>query len=280
MKKEYWKYVSVTLSILSVVLLVYSFLSPGVMAVGPENLSTPIGTVPTLDITPSIILPTAVDPINTDQVQDQASASYYIGYLGGANGCYKQMISNEREPFIGFSIAIGKHGTPTEPLLIGVLKKGNEGFESPLDGDNYHVLGGLSPDINIPDDQLVWIDMDFASMPYNKKLVNIAAISLDDPTDGNYWFWGFATGNVYQDDAVGDIHDTPCRWSWDNERWSIGGMTNEDFTFVTYTEGGTGGEAPSINITVNTMVTTGTGIICLLGACFSSIKYGMIVGWI
>lgn len=280
MKKEHWKYVSVTLSILSVVLLVYSFAFPGAMAIKPVDLPTSMDTAPTFDITPSIIIPTANDPINIDQVQDQASSAYYIGYIGSNDGCYKQLVYNDRESFIGFSVAIGKHGTPTEPLYLGVLKIGNEGFESPLDGDNYHALGGLSPDINIPDDQLVWIDMDFTSMPYNKRNVNIVALSLDDPTDGNYWFWGVMTGNPYQDDSPGDIYDTPGQWYWDDERWSIGGMADEDFTFVTYTEGGTGSEPPSINITVNTMVTTGTGIICLLGACFSGIKYGLIVGWI
>ena len=281
MKKEYWKYVSVTLSILSVVLLVYSLVFSSAMALKPENISISTGTsAPTLDITPSIIIPTAVDPLNTDQVQDPTDVCYYIGYLGGNNGCYKQLIVNDREPYIGFSVAIGKHGTPTEPLLIGVLKIGNEGFESPLDGDNYHALGGISPDINIPDDQLVWIDADFASMPYNKKQVNIAAVSTDDPTDGNYWFWGAMSGNPYQDDAPGNIHDTPGQWHWANERWGIGGMDDEDFAFITYTEGGTGGEPPSINIVVNTLVTTTSGILCLIGACFSGIKYGVLVGWV
>ena len=278
MKKEKWKFLSLFLSILSVLLLLYGFFQPA-LALKPENMTTAESFTGIIDLTPNMILPTANDPVNVDQVQDQVSGRYYIGYQrGGCGGCYKQLIYNTRQPFIGFAVGIGKQGTPTEPLYIGVLKQGGEGYENPLDSSNYHVIGEVSPSIDIPPNVLVWLEGEFSNNPYDKREVNLVLLSTDNPADGNYWLWGYTTGNPYQDGNPDFIWDQPGAWCWDNEQWSIGGQSDEDFAFVTYTEGGTYDDPPEINITVSSWVVTNTGIVFLLFAAISWMRYGSLVG--
>lgn len=281
MKKtnKIWKKSFYALTVVGVFLLVYSMFQPSV-AMTPdlnEIVVSRINKPVVNDLFTRSIRIRLNDPINIDQVQNQVTDMAYIGYLGGTAGCYKQLVYNDRSPFIGFDLAIGKKGTPTEPIYVGVFKL-DDAYQSPLEGGSYYVLAGLDPAIDIPDDELVWFNFDFSSKPYydGKRKVNIVMISMDDPTDGNYWLCGLSDGNPYTDGDSSFIWDVPLRWHWNSERWLMGGMNDYDFTFVTYSEGGSNGEdTPVISITTSfwVTVTQSIGILSLIGGVISGINF-------
>jgi len=281
-KKLVYKKIFFILTIFGALILIYSLFQPAI-AMSPDlnNIVVDISKRPTLrNFHDRGITISSSNPINVDQFQNDVSAgAFYIGYLGGHDGCYKQLINNERSPFIGFDVAIGKKGTPTEPLYIGVLKNGLEGYESPLDSNNWHVQGSLPGNFDMPDNTLNWINADFSSNPYDKTRVNIVLISLDDPTDGNYWMWGYATDDPYVDGDPDIRQDVPCRLIWSNQdgvpQWSIDVQDKDDFAFVTYSEGGVAPNPPDITITTSSSVSAvqSVGVLTLFGGVLSGIKF-------
>ena len=277
MKKEHWKYLSLSLSIISTIFLVYSVVLPAVTGINmTEHSIQPINTndlsVEDIFINPSSNMALSITPIGValtsiglDQVQDEVTGAVYISSSywwgqGVALGEYKNIN--------GYQLAVGKHGNPTHPLHLGITaSSGIVTFERVIE-----VPASALPD----EDTLYFVGSTFEDNPYYENYPVLACASDDDQTDGNYWMLGYSENNP----CPGTCRMTS--YNFDTGHWVVlGGTENWDAAFAIYTEeagGGGGGEPPVISISINTYIQT-AGLIALLGAVLSGTKYGTVVGW-
>ena len=269
MKREHWKYLSLTFSIISIISLVYAFV-PGINGLNIieptdipyttiDSVSSKVGILDTsLTLT---IIPTG---IGLEQVQDEVTGAVYISSQfwwgqGVALGEYKHIN--------GYQLGIGKHGNPALPVYLGISDSSglNDCFERVIE-----VPASAIPE----EDTLYFVGATFENQPYEENYPILACITDDDHTDGDYWIYGVSENNPCSGTCRLGLYD------FDSDAWHVpGDMENYDGTFAIYTEEAAGGGTPpSISISITSYVQT-VGFIALLGACFSSIKYGMVIGW-
>jgi len=277
MKKEHWKYLSLSFSIISTLLLVYSVVLPAVTGINMIDVSTEqknsglsiddmvmnIDREGTLKVTPTNI-PVTVDGIDQSQEEYTRGAyvcyDYWWGQLVGFGG--------ETRHINGYRLGIARHGTPTESLFMGICD------EDSLDYTKAKTVE-VPPSALAESDKLYWMGLDFLDSPVaifgSYKPVFFCA-SDDVHTDGNYWLWAIAEDNPY--DGQYDFR----AYDFDSDDF-INFEADWDGTFLVYTEEAGGGEPPVISISINTYIQT-AGLISLLGAVLSGTKYGILVGWL
>lgn len=274
MKDKYWKYATIILMIVGIASLFFSDATAF-----PTELSVNSTTDRSKNYDTSIAgaqrayLITDFDSDKIDQLQDKLDVYYKIGF--GSSGCgVLQPVVDDREPLTGFQVAIGRHGSPSEFLWIGIMYPS---YGPPFNG-NYAVVGYLQA-VNVPEeDTFYWFGIDCSSnpvdIPSGLPAMGIVVVSYDDPDDSDYWMWGAGSGNPY-----GTYR--PRGWNtqdnaWQNDMLSDGTV---DMCFVTYTtsSGGNGGDVPVISITTTSWVTANIGFACLIGAAVSGIKYFSII---
>jgi len=281
MKKETWKYMSLGLTVISIVLLLYSIVLPNVTGLNVTEM--PLTSIQTTEgdiddiVSNSEKIPFTVIPtgIGVEQYQDQVTGAVYVSnqLWWGQGVRFPKNVGGETRHINGYELGIGRHGTPTEPLYMGI-------------SDSTGLMNKFVRIIEIPpnalpdEDTLYFVGATFESQPYTATYMVLAAITDDDQTDGNYWMWGYTDQNPITNDNM-------VIWDFSNERWNayVDGIPNFDdwdATYVVYSEeagGGGGGDPPHVTIFINSY-TTALGILTLLGGCFSGIKYGLVVGWI
>ena len=277
MKKEYWKYLSASLTIISVILLVYTFVSPSIadpIMKNNANLTTEIDITDNFENAKRVTL-TTLDPNALDQSQGTTGSpsGIAIGYNPSAGFGYwaMQLGYNDREPLSGFQVMVSEHGTTTDLLLIGLMK----GQLDPTDSRNWLWYGALNPGTLPKKDTYYWLTVEFDT-PISIKAGQqwyITLISADKTDTSHFWAWGANPSNPYS-------RGMTRTWAGGSTWNALSGGTY-DCCFKTYTVvgGGGGGEQPSVTISINTYLQT-IGFISLLGACVSGIKYGTLVGWI
>jgi len=266
MKKKSWRNITLVLIIIGASLFVFSF-SPVATTFPMERSIASISTEHSgsvrLENVEKANQQATVSPYfvgQLDQSQESVSFVFYVGFIWPDAGCYAQAYRNDELPMIGFQVGIGKHGTPTEPMYIGVM----EYRWDPLNLANYHVVAELLPSAIPADDTLYWFGIDFSDNPLNEYKSHIICVSVDDPSDGNYWMWGAQEGNPY-------YAWLPSNWRWDVEDRAVD--SGYDLTFRTYTGDG-GGVAPSITITSSYQVASqALGLLSFVGAAIAGIKY-------
>jgi len=272
MKKENWKYLTIVLVIAAVGLLIFSSVTAFPSEMSVNSTTDKSQTYELINGgTYSAYIITDFDPDEIDQLQDALSAYYKIGV--GSSGCsILQPVVNDREPMTGFQVAIGKHGTPSSDLYIGIMYPT---YGSPFDGQNYMMAGSISAS-DVPEaDTFYWFGMDLSDYPLDissgPPALAVVVMSTDNPDDSDYWMWGGSGGNPYPTYR-------PRGWNTEDNEWQnelLDGTV--DMCFVTYTTSGGGGDTPNITITTTTWVTTISGIFGLIGAFVSGSKY---FGWI
>ena len=271
MKKENWKYLTMVLVIAGVLSLIFSSISAH-----PTELSS---SHPIVDKTKNYEMINGgtrqasifaeIDPDDLDQLQNQLDAAFKIGV--GSTGCsILQPVVNDREPMTGFQVIVARHGTPSSDLWFGIMYPHRR---CPFDGQNYMIASSLTPAHFPNSDTFYWAGMDLSDYPLDipsgTPALNIVVMSVDDPDDDNYWFWGCSTTNTYP-----NYH--PYGWNVNEEEWQddiLPDAWNKDMCFATYTSAGGSGDIPEITIATTTWVTAGLGIFSLIGAFLSGSKY-------
>lgn len=274
-KDKYWKYVTIILMIIGIASL---FLSNATAFPYEMSVNSTMDKSKTYEMINAgaqhACIITDFDPNEIDQVQDFFDVYYKIGI--GNSGCsVLQPAVNDREPMTGFQVAIGKHGTPSDDLYMGIMYPWSN---SPFAGDNYMLLGLLSASSVPEEDTFYWFgisdkNLDIPSGGYNS--LSIVVMSFDDPDDSDYWMWGAGSGNPYPTYR-------PMGWNtnWYGEGWQDEMLSDGtiDMCFVTYTtDGGNGNEVPVISITTASWVTANIGFACLIGAAISGCKWATFV---
>lgn len=263
MKKKYWRYLTIAMITLSIIFFVFSFmpLSPAMDLPARTLSAEPV------DIKLSGAIKRAtikeIDPNDIDQSQEKLTHFYYIGYIWPKSGCYLQTALNERTSMYGFQISVGKHGSPSEPLYIGMMTTMN----NPLNGP-YYAVSVIFPSAIPTDDQLYWIGIEHD--PYDGKTVHLVCISTDDPYDDDYWMMGAGDRSPYP--------TAKAWWNWEEEKWYYDAEDDKDMCFRTYTEGGSGdGELPVIAISMTTWIIRVSGFSFLILGVVSGVKYYTVI---
>lgn len=279
MKEKNWKYLTIVLVIAGVLSLIFSSVTafPAEMPIDSTYNIPTTYEVRNVDFVKAYII-VDFDPNKLDQLQDSLGVSYRIG-TGNMGVSILQPVANNREPMTGFQVAIGRHGSPSSDLYMGIMYPFTVPcYNHPYDGQNYIIAGNVAA-VAVPQpDTFYWFGIDCSDYPLDissgSPPLGIVLFSTDDTTDGNYWMCGAGTGNPYS-------AYQPRGWSNIADQWLEGVLVeghNHDMCFATYTTAGGGGdEVPSITISTTTWVTTSLGIFSLIGACLSGSKY---FGWI
>ena len=264
MKEKNWRYITIALSIITIVLFAYSVLAPVSLESEPglnENLvyskiknNVPDDVMVDVDNLVSI-KPSVLDPDDLDQNWETHTHAAVVGY-----SWYLQGFKNLREPMLGFDMKISRHGMPTTDLIVGLLDSRLDGSEL-LDPSNWLYGAVISPSI-FEDLTWYWFPIEFAvPLQVNAEqtyyIVCMSAVNGD-----NYWRWALQYPNGGYDRGIFYTYDI------DDEKWHV---SAQDACFGTYTE--TGGDEPIIDITVTSSISMQLGFIAFIGAVLSGTKY-------
>jgi hypothetical protein len=273
-KDKYWKYATITLMIVGIASLFLSNATAFPYEMSVNQVTDKSKTYEMINVgTLSAYIIADLDPDEIDQVQDTLSVYYRIGV--GDYGCsILQPAVNDREPMTGFQVAIGRHGTPSSALYIGIMYPN---YGSPFDGQNYMIAGSLQA-ANVPQsDTFYWFGIDCSNYPLDissgPPALGIVVMSTDDPDDSNYWMWGGGSGNPYPTYR-------PRGWNTQDNAWQndmLPDASTIDMCFVTYTTSGGGGDIPVISITTTSWVTANIGFACLIAAAVSGCKWAALI---
>ena len=268
MKKEHWKYLTLSLSIISLVFLAYGFMFSSASGVNVTEYA-PIAIESTSYDAVTISLAGPVQTGVSDGIeilQDEWTAALYISRQRPAVGYAQSIVFDGIRHTNGFDMLIARIGEPTEPIVLSI------DYQKSI-GESYQ--GQRSTQIysdDLPKESILyWVGHSFGENPFVEDSLFVTAVSIDDQTDGNYWVWAFSDENPYTGGMMLKINQDLTYGTVDSD-W--------DGTFAIYTEEAAGGgdEPPVISISINTYIQT-AGLISLLGAALSSIKYGLVVGW-
>jgi hypothetical protein len=264
-KKENWRIVAIIFIAIGI-----AFWCGSAFAVPENNIDSGYSFTETLDepIFVDNLIITSLDPEDLDQEQSELTGNYAIGTDPGGYGFWiMQRGMNDRGPFTGFQLALGEHGTTTEPLYVGVMYGEND----PTNWDNWKVIAQLDPGVLPEKDTLYWLGLDLEpdTLPiYPGQNWYLLAISMDSPADDNFWMWGASENNPYPRGTVK---------AYDGDDWNeIPGHTLLDMCFRTYTIEGEDpvDDPPDITITTTAQVVAqALGSISFIGALVSGIRY-------
>lgn len=283
-KKETWKYIAVIFIVAGIVFFVYSFtFNPIASGVTTKSASLSTWTVPTftrVERVKSFSFFNILD-INSNQLDQKQETFgppgeniYAIGISSYGPLFIGQEVRNEREPMYGFSVCVGRHNVPTEPLYVGIMIEGLLYPPYLYDLSNWDWAGKITPDIFPKSDTLYWLTAEFLDdagepAPLDIEAEDnfyIVAISEDNNQDGNSWAWGFG-GNTDTYPRGDNCWWCESEWYWDNAAYG-------DCMFRTYTTESTPQDPPSITITSTYQVVASfLGSFSLLGAVVSGAKY-------
>lgn len=274
MRKGHWKYLSLTLSIVGIFLILLSMFFPatfqeaGRAAYGQTVTSTfGVGEADGIQIAADGLLtvtPADLDPNNLDQHWETYSHAYAVGPMW-----YLQSFKDIRCPMLGFSVLISRTEViPEEPLIIGLVASQLEGADL-YDTSNWLVAGSLPADA-LPDQNWYWISLEFSLIVQPEETCYIVCVSNDmDPNDEHYWRWAVQYPTGGYDRGQFFIYD------FDNEEWT---GRNYDACFRTYSAGWLPPEPPIVQIASSyTVVSQFFGSLSLIGAVISGIKYFTLV---
>jgi len=233
--KEIYKYLTVTFIALSAIFLLIAAIPDEIMpteydhngfAITPTGFEGQTGYL-------KPIQKTELTNDMRDQAQTQPDPTPfplpYFPHIGPY--ALRQKIQNDRGPMEGFKLLLGRHGTPTKNLIVGVI-------DEPLTGSAFRNLNNwvmaveLQP-ARISEGQFEWVTIE----PF-QGTINIPAgqdfwicVVSNDFSDGDGTWYEWATsgrvGNLY---APGYMdYSTDVGDSWHH------GVYDEDSCFVTYT---------------------------------------------
>lgn len=280
-KKEVWKYLAIGLVVVSMVFFVYSFtFNPIASGVTTKSTSLAAWTIPSFKNVESAVPFSFFDlmtlnPNQLDQKQETlgppGTNSYAIGISPYGPFWVGQGVRNERSPLYGFSVAVGKFGTPTSPLYVGIMARGLLFPPYIYDFRNWDGVGRITPDILPNEGIFYWVTFEFStplSIPAGSNFY-IVAVSDDNNHDGNSWGWGYG-GDT-------DTYPRGSNYCWSESDWEWSSTTWGDCIFRTYTTEGASQDPPSITITSTYQVVSSfLGAFSLLGAVVSGAKYFMV----
>lgn len=248
-KKMNWFYATVVLVILGISLLSYGVYSSNPSTrtlIGteegkqhtPNTNDDPAKTFSKIkQMEPSIFNIMDLDPNAIDQVQDSYPVNQYIGLYGSGEHLYRQSGSNDREPWNGFEIIIMMHGTPTEPLYIGIRDNADD-----IDPYTYGSYVGAYSISTLPNnDTLYWVGFEETLTDITSGTTwSIVLFSHNDGGLDNFWAWACDLQNPYSGGEA-------CYWDFIQETWHTESF--QDMCFRTYTIPNGGGDPPEITIT-------------------------------
>jgi len=272
-EKDIWKYLTIIMLVISIFSFAYSFmpLSPAyelsdILPADYDPADAP--KLNSLKVEPLSAI-SSVDPVDIDQKQERLDTFHQIAYIPPNAGCYRQDAMTTDKTVYAISVAVGRVSFPTKPLYIGVLY---QSFDNPIDDTSWVARGVLYPD-GLPDEGAIyWITLEFEDMQIIGTLpIKICCISVDDPTDGNYWVWGAAIGELQYQPS------TPKSLIWDSGTWQT--FPGFDFVFRTYAHmGGDPDPPPDPPVVV---ISTSTSIARISGFSFLSlaIVFGVKFKW-
>lgn len=269
MKKEHWKYLSLSLSIISIILLLYSTIAfaiePSMINVDThrENNDLSINDILLKDKNKAFISADMnIPPTGVDQYQNEytntvfVTYDYWWGQLVGFGG--------ETRHITGYCMGIARRGIPTEPLIMGICD------EDSLEHTAIKMVS-LQPSYLEEADTVYWIGLDFSDSPvtvYGDYKPMLFCASDDVSTDGNFWMWGISETNPYDGQYDFKLYDYATSSFVNHE-------ANWDGTFLVFTEEASAGDSPVITITTSSWVVASQalGILSLLGGVVSGIKF-------
>lgn len=278
MKKEHWRYVTIMLSVASAILLIYGIVCPGGSGINMTNtMITPnyIGndeaTTAThifeKDISDGVsvrIIPMDAILVGGELYAEQTIVDHFAVISNDMWWGENFGFGGETHSISAFHLAVGRVGNPSEPVILGLSSLTNI-FE-------WYKLTEF-PASAFPEEGLYWVEVTLDTPLETQGVVLATATNqlLDYPN--NYWMIGFAMGsNPYN---LGTFVTTQPS---EETVWHIGPDVNDDAAFRVYTSVPSI-EPPVVYISINTYVQT-AGFIALIGAALSSIKYGILAGWL
>lgn len=279
-KKKKWKYVFLMFIVLAIIIFSFNYMyDPMAAAVTSKSLQK-------LDfeqiISPDYPIPFAIylqgiDPDTLDQSQETLGPSgdqiYAIGVNSMGGLWVGQEVINDRSPLTAFSVCVGRHGSPSDSLYVGIMIGSLLDPPELYNLNNWDLVGEIKASILPKQDVLYWVTGDISSNPLQisaGQSFYIVVVSNDINTDDTLWVWGFGgNSNTYPPGAN-------CWFSgqnWESAAWG-------DCIFRSYTtsDGDGNGVPPDISISIQSQVVTEIiGIVSLLGAFISGTKS---LGWI
>lgn len=246
-KKMNWFYATVVLVILGISLLSYGVYSSNISshtmmgesgnAYQFETIEDPFEKLHIKKIMPTVFGIMDFDPTAIDQIQDSFpnGLNCYIGTGPAGNVLPRQLGYNDREPWNGFEVIIGRHGMPTEPLYIGV-RADTSTILDPLTG-TYQYLGYIEASDLPSGDTFYWVGSDQIISIIGTSTWSIILYSYNNGGTDDFWMWACSDQNPYSR-GTGEF--------WDGSSWQPD--SSIDLCFRTYTIPNGGGDPPDITI--------------------------------
>jgi hypothetical protein len=261
MNEKNWKYMTLVLSMITIILLAVSVFMPvSIESAGissPNLRSLPIDNLPDENDIFSVNNVITVRPVdfNPDDLDQHCTIYNTYGNIGPL--WLVQSFKNSRSPMLGFSVLLSRSQMPEKPLILGI--------RSSLLGDTWvyatYISGNDLPNMY----EWYWIDFEFPDpLSYSiGKTYYITLISEDIFEDGNHWRYAVDDSNSYSDGFLYKYDFSDPGWV----PWS-----SYDGCFKTYTETDDP-SPPIIDISVTSTISMQLGFIALIGAVLSGSKY-------
>lgn len=215
----------------------------------------------------------AIYPNALDQSQETLGPPGEQIYAIGVNSMgalwVGQEVVNDREPLNGFSVVFGRHGSPSDPLYVGIMIGSLLEPPALYDFSNWDWAGQVTAAIFPNQDVLYWITADLSGNPLQisaGQSFYIVAVSNDINNDDDFWVWGYGGNSDTYPPGLNHWFDG----QWASAPWG-------DCMFRSYTISGGQTTPPTISISIQSQVTTIMAIVSLLGAFVSGTKY---LAWI
>jgi hypothetical protein len=276
-KEEFWKYISTSLTIVSILLLAYAFLYTPTSGINmnPTMLTTNKTTglmdvnIDVFDNNPDVIPLDTIFLADLYHTQDKVTHLFVVGNTPNGMAEWGQEITFPvNDKINGFYFVIGRAGMPTEPLYLAVTNADLTEIEAMIE-----IQASTLPK-SVEQEALYWVGHIFEDNPtFSSKKFFLYAGTSNPWTDGNnVWVMGVANTNPY---AGGSLHTLNSNGQWvdpENKKY--------DSAFMVYAESTNPPESPpALTISISfSQALQATGIITLLGACLSFVKYGNVIG--
>jgi hypothetical protein len=118
------------------------------------------------------------------------SVLVYGSFNGDINSveCVAQKISSSTENITAFGIQIERHGTPSHPLVIGIVR-GETPPENPFDTTTWESVGSILPSYLPSQDTFYWFHIEQQITNVITSPAWLIAITNADFNANAYWAW-------------------------------------------------------------------------------------------
>lgn len=261
MKEKTWKYMSIVLIIISIVVLLTVFypLNDDVLTLSNNVTLKKIGNINVTKINSEKVVFTAPEKTYTPSGVEVSQTKLTGGLIiSKYHGWIQTIQLNGTRHVNKVEFGIARKGMPDDVIAFGITKKGSYWY-----GERWATI---SPE-DLPEEYAAyWISVEFKSNPWIDDDIWIGVVSTADQTDSAYWMWAYSDQNPY---PGGDMIKVREDWSFD------GHETEYDGTFMVYTEEAAP-QPPQISISIQTQVLT--SLVLLFAGVISMIRYLVLIG--